>query len=204
MDVPSPVDLKDMNDARDWAAQVMKRRPYRTTFFNEIRNQLEQSGARTVLELGSGPGFLAEHLLNTLSRIQYTAFDFSDAMHFLAKERLESRTSAVRFVTGDFIKIGWEADLGKFDAIITVQAVHELRHKSKTPALFGAVKSLLMDGGMFLYCDHFYDEGGMENNELYLSAEEQESCLNGAGFSSVKKLVNIGTLNLWTAMNLSY
>ena len=188
-----------MNDARDWTAQVMNKRPYRTTFFNEIRSQLGQTAAHAVLELGSGPGFLAEYILSTLSEIQYTAFDFSAAMHFLAKEHLGERGKHVRFITGDFIQIGWKADLGKFDAIITIQAVHELRHKSKTPALFAAVKSLLATGGTFLYCDHFCGEGGMGNSELYLSTEEQESCLRGSGFCSVNRLLTIGTLNLWQA-----
>ncbi|MES1196721.1 MAG: hypothetical protein ABUL58_07240, partial [Steroidobacter sp.] len=87
-DVPSPIDLKDMTDARDWAAQAMKRRPYRTTFFNEIRNQLEQLKAQTILELGPGPGFLAERILSLRSGIQYTAFDFFGCNAFTGQRDL--------------------------------------------------------------------------------------------------------------------
>jgi hypothetical protein len=60
-DIPSPVDLRLMSDASEWEAAAMEKRPWRTEFFSKFVDellQMEPPLAR-VLELGSGPGFLA-------------------------------------------------------------------------------------------------------------------------------------------------
>lgn len=57
----------------------------------------------------------------------------------------------------------------------------------------------LKENGIFLYCDHFYGEHGMQDNALYMASLEQEQCLLNAGFFDVHKLLTIGTLNLWFA-----
>jgi SAM-dependent methyltransferase len=198
-DVQSPIDLQQLNDARRWASEVMDKRPYRVRFFEEFALQLNNSAAASVLELGSGPGFLASHLLNEMANLEYTAYDFSTAMHFLAKERLGANADRVNFVVGNFKEVGWESILGEFNAVITLQAVHEVRHKERVPALFRAVKSLLKEKGIFLYCDHFCGESAMQNNSLYMSTHEQEQCLAQAGFSNVTRTLSIGTLNFWFA-----
>ncbi len=198
-EVQSPVDLKQLNDARVWASEVMEKRPYRTKFFAEFEAQLKKHNVRSVLELGSGPGFLASHLLKESANLEYTAYDFSEAMHYLAKERLGLNSNRVNFVVGSFKEEYWESGLGKFNAVITLQAAHEVRHKEKVLPLFKAVKNLLNENGIFLYCDHFYGEFGMQNNNLYMSTIEQEQCLVQAGFSNVAKLLSIGTLNFWFA-----
>lgn len=198
-DVPSPVDLQQLNDARVWASEVMEKRPYRIKFFAEFALHLINTNASAVLELGSGPGFLASHLLNKMANLEYTAFDFSPAMHCLAKERLGAGADRVNFVVGNFKEVGWESNLGEFNAVITLQAVHEVRHKERVPALFRAVKSLLKEKGIFLYCDHFYGESAMQNNDLYMSTLEQEQCLVQAGFTNVTRTLSIGTLNFWLA-----
>lgn len=198
-EVQSSVDLKQLNEARVWASEVMKKRPYRTTFFKEFALQLKKYNIRSIFELGSGPGFLASHLLNEIPNIEYTAYDFSDAMHLLAKERLSLNANRVNFITGNFKEQSWEVSVGKFDAIVTMQAAHEVRHKSKVLELFQTIKILLKEDGIFLYCDHFYGESGMQDSTLYMSTLEQEQCLVKAGFFEVRKLLTIGTLNLWFA-----
>ena len=62
IDVPSPIDLRLMADARSWAESALARRPVRPEFFDAFAREVGRDDAR-VLELGSGPGFLAEHLL---------------------------------------------------------------------------------------------------------------------------------------------
>lgn len=203
MEVPSPINLKQLDDARAWAANVMERRPYRTDIFREFASQLLTHKATSVLELGSGPGFLAKHILDTIPDIRYTAYDFSDAMHLLAKERLGVTAVRVKFVTGSFLEQNWERGLGQFDALVSLQAVHEVRHKNRVLSLFLRAKKLINKGGIFLYCDHFYGEGGMQNPHLYLSTPEQEQCLTQAGFSDIRKLLTMGSLNLWLAGNNS-
>ena len=54
-DVPSPIDLRQMTDAREWADEAMVKRPWRTEFFAEFAEQLAAGSALRVLELGCGP-----------------------------------------------------------------------------------------------------------------------------------------------------
>jgi hypothetical protein len=62
-DVPSPIELREMTDARKWEASA-EQRPGRSEIldrFTQEAAQLTRPGDR-ILELGSGPGFLAQRL----------------------------------------------------------------------------------------------------------------------------------------------
>ncbi|ALV06440.1 class I SAM-dependent methyltransferase [Roseateles depolymerans] len=198
-DVPSPIDLTRMDDAREWAQQAMLKRPWRTEFFAEFARVLDEGEAQQVLELGSGPGFLARHLLEALPQIQYTALDFSAAMHQLAAERLGALQSRVRFVERSFREPAWVEGLGPFDHVVTHQAVHELRHKRYTPMLHEQVRGLLAPGGRYLVCDHFSGPGGMKNDQLYMSIDEQREALQRAGFARVEPVLLKRGLMLYLA-----
>lgn len=201
IDVPSPIDLRLMPDAREWEQTAMSKRPWRTEFFSrfsaEIKN-MSPSGHR-VLELGSGPGFLAEHLLTSLDYIKYVLLDFSPAMHQLAKDRLGPLADRAEFIERSFKLTDWMDGLGKFDCVVTNQAVHELRHKSYASQLHKQVRTILKPGGLYLVCDHFCGEGGMKNDQLYMSVEEQKEALTLAGFLKVEQIMLKGGLVLYRA-----
>jgi ubiquinone/menaquinone biosynthesis C-methylase UbiE len=88
-DVPSPIDLRLMSDASEWEATAMEKRPWRTEFFAKFADELAnmEPAAAGVLELGSGPGFLASKVLSKVSGLHMTLLDFSEAMHALARQR---------------------------------------------------------------------------------------------------------------------
>jgi predicted O-methyltransferase YrrM len=187
VDVPSPIDLRRMEDALEWESTAMSKRPSRVDFFEAIASSA--SGVARVLELGSGPGFLAQHLLSALPNLQLVLLDFSPAMHKLAERRLGALVSRVEFVERDFKSSSWSDGLGPFDAVVTNQAVHELRHKQYASSLHSQVRTLLRSGGAYLVCDHFAGVGGMSNTELYMTVEEQRRALVSAGFLSVTELL---------------
>ena len=112
-DVPSPINLRSEPEAREWTRTAMLKRPWRTDFFARIADELRRvSDERlAILELGSGPGFLAEHILTALPASTYTALDFSPAMHALATERLGVRADHVTFIGSDFRVADWAAGL---------------------------------------------------------------------------------------------
>jgi cyclopropane fatty-acyl-phospholipid synthase-like methyltransferase len=202
MDVPSPIDLRQMDDARQWAESAMVKRPWRTEFFAAFASAITtQSGndSSRVLELGSGPGFLAEHLLTKLPAISYVALDFSAAMHELAAQRIGQLVSRVQFVEHSFREPDWSDGLGLFHHVVTNQAVHEMRHKRYAPALHAQVRECLVADGSYLVCDHFAGEGGMTNDQLYMSVAEQKAALLAAGFANVEQLLLKGGLVLHRA-----
>jgi hypothetical protein len=89
--------------------------------------------------------------------------------------------------------------LPKIDAVVTMQSVHELRHKRHAPALYGQVRSVLHESGVLLVCDHFVGAGGMADAELFMTLEEHESALLAGGFSRIRLLRKDGGLVLFRA-----
>ena len=198
LDIPSPIDLRLMEDARPWAEAALGKRPVRPEFFDTFARLIGTDGAR-VLELGSGPGFLAEHLLRALPDLHYVALDFSPAMHQLAAERLGERAARVTFVERSFREPAWVDGLGPFDFVVTNQAVHELRHKDYAAALHAQVRPLLAAGGSYLMCDHYVGGDGLANDQLYMTVAEQHDALMRGGFARAEAVLVKGGLALHRA-----
>lgn len=191
-DVPSPIDLKQPDVAAEWARTANLKRPWRQAFFALFAQAAQPYATQPIriLELGAGPGFLAEHLLASLPACHYVALDASSAMHALAQARLRPLVAGsqhtLRFITRDFTDPTWTEGLGQFDLVITLQAGHELRHKSRASALHSQVRALLKHAGCYLVCDHHTDAGGMQNTELYMSILKQQTALASAGFNHIE------------------
>ncbi len=201
-DIPSPIDLRTLKDATDWESTAMEKRPWRTEFFDLFASEIgKHSETAKVLELGSGPGFLAVHLLGKLPQLKLHLLDFSDAMHALAKMRLASKASSATYITRSFLEPDWPANLGDFDCVITNQAVHELRHKRHAANLHRAVRTLLRPHACYLVCDHYSGDDGMQNDQLYMMIQEQKASLIEAGFTIVEQLLVKGGLVLHPAVN---
>jgi len=194
-DVPSPIDFRDAAEASDWARKAQAR-PGRAEIFSAFVRELNglRAGHATVLELGSGPGFLAERLLQALPELRLVLLDFSPAMHDLARSRLGALCASVTFVTRSFREPDWADGLGPFDAVVTNQAVHELRHKRHAAGLHYQVRGILKRGSPYLVADHFCGEGGMSNTQLYMSSDEQRQALASAGFADVARVAGRGSL----------
>jgi SAM-dependent methyltransferase len=196
------MDLRLEEDARQWSALAMVRRPWRAEFFAVMVSAIQAASQGLpcrVLELGSGPGFLVEHLLKALPSVTVVALDFSAPMHRLAVQRLGMLAARVQFVERSFREPGWAQGLGQFEHVVTNQAVHELRHKHRAPALHAEVRACLAASGSYLVSDHYFGEGGMSNEQLYMSVLEQKTALADAGFASVEQLLLKGGMVLHRA-----
>src|SRR5512142_1134334 len=128
-DVPIRVDFRDAATARTWIEDTRIKRPYRPRFFAAFCEALAPRTGLRILELGSGPGQLAREILSHCDVATYVALDFSPAMHAIAAEHLGELAARVSFVVRDFREPDWAAELGAFDAVVTLQAAHETRHK---------------------------------------------------------------------------
>jgi ubiquinone/menaquinone biosynthesis C-methylase UbiE len=200
-EVPSPIDLRLMSDASEWEAAAIEKRPWRAEFFAKFADELAnmEPTAGRVLELGSGPGFLASVVLSQVSDLRTTLLDFSEAMHALARQRLGAMIDRVDLLVKSFKDPDWFRDLDSFDAAITNQAVHELRHKQYAEELHRQVARVLRPGGTYLVCDYFCGPGGMTNDQLYMTAAEQKSSIESAGYASVHQVLLKGGMVLHRA-----
>jgi len=202
-DVPSPIDFHDPAQCRAWVDDTIRRRPYRPHFFAAFAEALNARhiAPTDILELGSGPGHLAERILQCCPIRRYVALDFSAAMHDLARERLRSFLDRVEFVQRDFRNPDWGTALGRFDAIVTMQAAHETRHKRHLPAFIRAAKQRLVRSGVLLYSDHYAEDGSDKNPLLMAMKKEQRQALEQAGFTDIHLLLDEGGMALYCAIN---
>ena len=199
-DVPSPINFHDPAQARTWTQRTAANRPWRPDFFCLFAAALNARSAHPlrILELGSGPGQLASAVLKSCWVSQYVALDFSNAMHALAREQLGPLAAKVKFVKRDFREPAWNAALGKFDAVLTLQAAHETRHQDRLPDLLHGTRACIKAGGLLLYCDHY--RGTLKNPLLYLRRQEQPRALIAAGFVHIDRLLDKEGMALYRAV----
>ncbi|MGA8171035.1 MAG: class I SAM-dependent methyltransferase [Methylocystis sp.] len=200
-EVPSPIDFNDPAQALAWVEDTIKRRPWRPRFFEAFVLALKAYFSRPfrVVELGSGPGHLAAAIVRACEVEQYTAVDLSPAMHDLARAYLGSDARPVRFLLEDFRKADWGASLGIVDAVVTLQAAHEVRHTSRLPDLFDTIFAVIRPNGLFLYGDHYREEDGRESSGLFVTRRQQEEALANAGFVGVALALDVGGMALYSA-----
>ena len=99
-----------------------------------------------------------------------------------SQERLAEFETRLRLVRADFRDDDWVANVGSVDAVLSMQAVHEVRHKRHVPALYEKIRSVLNPGGLMLICDHLPGENSdARRSALYMTSEEQLAAFNIAG-----------------------
>jgi ubiquinone/menaquinone biosynthesis C-methylase UbiE len=198
-DVPPGVDFRDAGQVRTWVAacELDKpwRRPMRVRFAELVATLPPRS---RILELGSGPGLLAECVLDRCTNVaSYTLVDFSEHMLSLSRDRL-NRFPITQFVHTNFKAPDWtEALHPPYAAVIAMQAGHEMRHKRHVPALYQQLRRVLSPGGMLAVCDGTPGESAdLWRQSLYLTVEEQTDALAAAGFQAAALDTAIGSMVL--------
>jgi SAM-dependent methyltransferase len=191
-DVPSPIDLRDPATARTWADQADVKKPQRREVRACIAERVHAIAARRVVELGSGPGQLAEAIL-AAGALDYTCLDFSPPFLDMCRARLGDRA---RYVLADYLDPAWTAALEPpFDAVVTMQAVHELRHKRRAATLYAQVLTIVRPGGLLVVCDHeptaFENTAIEKTRRLYSTVAEQHAAFTAAGFTDVTTVLEL-------------
>jgi SAM-dependent methyltransferase len=199
-DLPIRVDFRDPATARTWIAETAIKRPYRPRFFAAFCAALAAKAKLRILELGSGPGQLAREILAHCDVATYTALDFSPAMHAIAAETLGELAPRVTFVVRDFREPAWPEGLGPFDAIVTLQAAHETRHKRHLVPLLERARTVLVPGGVLLYADHYLTPE-TKLPELMPARDDQPLALERAGFTDVELCHEEHNMALWSGCN---
>jgi SAM-dependent methyltransferase len=200
-DVPPGVDFLDSKQVNEWVAACEVAKPWRGPMrgrFAELARALP-SGAR-VLELGAGPGYLAEAVLECAPHLEsYTLLDFSEHMLELSRKQLQ-RFKAARFVRADFKTAARFRELtSPFTAIFSMQAMHEIRHKRHVPGLYRDIRDLLVPNGLFAVCDGTpRDVSVLWQVSLLMTSDEQLDAFTSAGFSEIKLEEEIGATILVT------
>jgi SAM-dependent methyltransferase len=193
-----PHDYFDEAYVNDWASEANTKRPFRLEFFTAIVSELAVLHRPKVLDVGSGPGFLAERVLDACDVDSYHLFDFSPHMLEISRARLTRFGSRAVFHQGTFLNDDWWQSLPTpFKVIVSMQAIHEVRDSGRIPRLYAELRMLLRKSGVILIADEVNAGDKMEQH--LLSLDQHEAALVVAGFEGFRTLCATGDLVLFEA-----
>jgi len=205
-EVPSDHDFFDPAYIKHWTESISRYRPERKRLFEVFAAEAARikKGALSVFELGCGPGFLAEALLKNCEIERYTLLDFSPHMLDLSRNRLAKFQDRTVFIQANFKTAHWTAGIDAgFDLIVSLQAVHELRHASRIPKLYAQLYGLLSPGGTILICDHVNSSSRSGHRAAhFMTVEEHLATFKKVGFTNAREICPAADLSLMAAEKL--
>ena len=120
-EVPSDHDFFDPAYVKQWTDSIIRYRPEREQVFRAFAAEAAriEKPALSVFELGCGPGFLAEALLENCQIERYTLIDFSPQMLELSRNRLAKFKDKTVFIQRNFKEENWtDAVPAGFDLVV--------------------------------------------------------------------------------------
>ena len=175
-----------------WAGRFVPT-PERLELFNvilsELKTHLKTNGC--VVELGIGPGYLADHLLNAMPEIQYFGIDFSSPMLGIARKRLRPHSARVTFIQADLLKDNWWKYIPlQINAIVSTWALHDLGSQENIELLYKTCAQRLGGSGMLLNGDFIKPDNAIfEYEPGRLGIAKHIEILNRAGFKNAECLL---------------
>jgi cyclopropane fatty-acyl-phospholipid synthase-like methyltransferase len=194
-DVPPGVDFRNASEVDAWVAACEVDKPWRVPMRRRFATLVSTlpDGTR-VLEIGSGPGLLAESILEACPNVvSYALLDWSERMLELSRERTR-RFPAACFIQSDFRQLDWRRHLKPpYDVVVAMQAVHEIRHKRHVPAFYRQLRDLIRPEGIVAVCDGIpRDTSVLWQVNLLMTSDEQLEALAFAGFEHITLEDRIG------------
>ena len=138
---------------QEWVNKDSRRAAERDAQFNAALSWLSVfvSGQSRLMDLGCGPGTLAEKLLTAFPEMHVICSDGSDEMLKLARQRLDSYGNRVSYAQADFGADNWTASLPRqLDGVVSARAIHNLRKLKLIGPVYGQIHELLRPGGVFM------------------------------------------------------
>lgn len=187
-------DFHDPDYARDWAERFDPT-PARELLFATILTELGRlnPAPERILELGIGPGYLAERIMAQMPRIEYVGVDYSHAMLTLATQRLAQHRARLHLMQLDLLDEGWTERISKpVDAIVSTWALHDLGSEAAIASVYRGARRILGDGALLLNGDFVKPRGSpfdYEPGRIYPSSHLE--LLDQAGFEQVEILLSL-------------
>jgi tRNA (cmo5U34)-methyltransferase len=127
---------------------IIKIVPDARSFFGTVVSTVDHGGG-SVLELGSGTGYVTEMVLRASPGASVTCIDMDPAM--LAVARSKEALRGVSYLEGDFREV-WPK--GQFDLVLTSLCLHHLPDPDRA-AVVRRIREALRPGGVFVNGDVF-------------------------------------------------
>ncbi len=177
--------------ALGWAERFVPT-PERLRLFELILSQLEETlpADGSIVELGIGPGYLANFLLQRMPKISYCGIDFSLPMLEIAQKRLQKFTSRVKYIQVDLVEDSWEERVSKpSHAIVSTWALHDLGSSENIDTVYRRSYGILANNGILINGDFIKPVGALQKFEggRFYVAKHLE-LLGKVGFSNASCL----------------
>ena len=181
-------EFHDAQFSQGWADKF-KPTPPKLALFETILQEIKKvaQGTISVLELGIGPGYLADYILQRHATIQYEGLDFSTPMLQIAKTRTSAFKDNISFTQADLMKEQWPLKVKKQpQAIVSTWALHDLFEKKNIFDVYKKAYDLLPKEGILLNGDFIKPETStFEYEGGRIKPSEHLELLSAAGFEQI-------------------
>lgn len=161
----------------------------RMNLFRLVSTLIGEDGNDTsqILELGIGPGYLAEYILKEKPNLIYEGLDFSKPMLKIALQRLDRFKNRKIYTQADLTDNSWKDRIETHpSAIISTWALHDLLSKQNIDNVYQVAYEILPKGGKMINGDFIKpEESQIEYEEGRIRPSEHIELLKKAGFEKV-------------------
>ena len=187
-------EFHDAEFVRGWASRFVPTEP-RLQLFDMILDQVNALGkeAPHVVELGTGPGYMARHILERHAAMTYEALDFSEVFFDVARETIGDLVPRVTFTNADLMDQTWPQKLSRQpDAIISTWALHDLGGRDPVADVYARCHETLPVGGVLVNGDFIKPDGTSWDYEPgRFEIDIHLDFLRKAGFSDPKSIAHL-------------
>ena len=150
--------------------------------FTQLKDVIPNNG--NIIELGIGPGYLANYLLERMPHITYCGIDFSLPMLEIAQDRLQRHSSRVIYTQADLVKEAWEESVSKpVHAIVSTWALHDLGSPKNINTIYERSYNALDSNSILINGDFIKPTGAkQEFEEGRFYVDKHLELLGNAGF----------------------
>jgi cyclopropane fatty-acyl-phospholipid synthase-like methyltransferase len=159
----------------------------------------------SVLELACGPGALAEAIVKNAPVTWYEGIDISQASLDYARRRVNARSSHgayTKWLQADLNEDEWWYDVSApFDAVVSMQALHDLGSRKEVEGITTIVWGMLDRGGRFIYADLLRQpDDAPDAHPGRLTVEEHVAMLQKAGLVEAHCTLETGGFGCFEAI----
>ncbi|MEM7372401.1 MAG: class I SAM-dependent methyltransferase [Bacteroidota bacterium] len=175
--------------AEEWSNKFSPTKD-RINLFQLILDNIDihKEQTKQVLELGIGPGYLAEYILKRRNDIVYEGLDFSRPMLNIASKRLESNKNEKRYTQVDLTDSSWKNRIKTNPGtIISTWALHDLLSKENIFNVYRVAYEVLPNQGKLINGDFIKpEESKIEYEKGRIKPSEHIELLFKAGFADAQ------------------
>lgn len=187
-------EFHDAEFVRGWASRFVPTAP-RLQLFDMILAEVEKLGKPDahVVELGTGPGYMARHILERNDKISFEALDFSDVFFDVARETIGDLCHRVVFTNADLMEQAWPSKLTRQpDAIISTWALHDLGGQQPVADVYARAYETLPKGGLLANGDFIKPDGtDWEYEPGRFEIDRHLEFLRAAGFGNGQSMIHL-------------